>query len=191
MNAALQKQDKSYDLSTFKVLIIEDSQFIAGLLSSSLKEMGVGKAMTVININQAKEKITELNANIAKKGDSIDVIILDWLMPGGNGLELLQWIRAHKNDTIKFLPIIICSAFASAELVEESRDNGANETIVKPVSANKLAQRILYVIDKQRPFIACKDFFGPDRRRKTDKFPGDEKRTLKPEEIEEDHEQLQ
>ena len=104
---------------------------------------------------------------------------------------MLEWVRAHKTDTIKYLPIIVCSAYASTELIEESRDKGANEAMVKPVSAEKLAQRILYVIEKPRPYIASPDFFGPDRRRRNEKYKGPERRTTNPEEIEEEHEQLQ
>ncbi len=183
------KQDKAYDLSTFRVLIVEDSTFISSLMSSALNEMGVGKVYVAQGVTQGKEKI--LNYNAVASSQNIDVLILDWLMPDGMGVELLKWIRSHKSDTIKYLPIITCSAFANAELIEDSRDNGANEAMVKPVSADKLARRILYVIDRPRPYISCPSFFGPDRRRKNEKFAGPDRRQTKPEEIEEEHEQLQ
>ena len=183
------KQDKAYDLSTFRVLVVEDSAFIGNLLTSTLTEMGVGKIYLASNISAAREKILSYNAVMSSQ--NLDVVILDWLMPDGMGVELLDWVRHHKSDSIKFLPIIICSAYASTELVEESRDHGANEAMVKPVSADKLAKRILYVIEKPRPYISAKDFFGPDRRRKVQKFDGPEKRTAKPDDIEEEHEQLQ
>ena len=181
------KQDKPYDLKNFRVLILEDSSFIGSLLSSCLGEMGVGFITTVNNISNAKEKILSFNASVSSL--NIDVIIADWLMPDGTGQEFIKWVRNHKSDTIKFLPIIVCSAYASASLVEESRDCGANEVMVKPVSAEKLAHRILYVIDKPRPFIQSPDFFGPDRRRKIEKFIGEDRRKLKAEEITQDHEQ--
>ncbi len=182
------KREKAYDLSTFRVLIVEDSAFIGNLMTSALNEMGVGKVILAKGLMEGKEKI--LNFNAVMSSQNLDVVILDWLMPDGKGSDLLQWIRAHKSDTIKFLPIIICSAYASTELVVESRDKGANEAMVKPVSADKLAKRILYVIEKPRPYISCPSFFGPDRRRKTDKFTGEERRKIKPNEIEVEHEQL-
>lgn len=183
------KQDKAYDLSNFRVLVVEDSAFIANLMASALGEMGVGKVLVASNISAAKEKILSHNAVVSSQ--NLDVIILDWLMPGGMGVELLDWVRQHRSDSIKFLPIIICSAYASTGLVEESRDHGANEAMVKPVSAEKLARRILYVIEKPRPYISAPDFFGPDRRRKVEKFKGADRRKAKPEEIEEEYEQLQ
>lgn len=185
----LLRQDKAYDLGNFRVLVVEDSTFIANLLASTLGEMGVGKVIIANNISAAKEKI--LNHNAVVSSQNIDVVILDWLMPDGMGVELLDWARQHRSDSIKYIPIIICSAYASTQLVEESRDHGANEAMVKPVSAEKLARRILYVIEKPRPYISAPNFFGPDRRRKTDKFTGQDRRKAKPEEIEEEYEQLQ
>lgn len=184
-----QKQDKAYDLSNFRVLIIEDSAFIGNLMSSALNEMGVGRVILARGVTEGKEKI--LNTNAVMSSQNIDVVILDWLMPDGKGSELLKWMRGHKSDTIKFLPAIICSAYASTELVEESRDMGANEAMVKPVSAEKLARRILYVIEKPRPYISAPTFFGPDRRRKLEKITGQDRRKTKPNDIEVEHEQLQ
>lgn len=183
------KRDKAYDLSTFRVLIVEDYAFISDLLTSSLSEMGVGDVMASDCVATAKEKILGFNA--VQSSRNIDAVILDWLMPDGTGLELLQWIRGHRSDSIKYMPVIVCSAYASTELVEQSRDYGANEVMVKPVSAEKLARRILYVIDKPRPFLRTPDFFGPDRRRKMEKFVGEERRVFKPEDITEHHEQLE
>ena len=185
----IKKRDKAYDLGTFRVLIVEDFQFIANILASSLSEMGVGKVLTAADGTIGKERL--LNFNAVQSSQNIDVAIIDWLMPECPGLELLQWIRNHKSDTIKFLPVIICSAYASRELVEQSRDAGANEVMVKPVSAAKLAQRILHVIDNPRPFVRLEGFFGPDRRRKIESIKGPDRRKTKPEDISEIHERLE
>lgn len=158
-------------------------------MASALKEMGVGSIAIAKSVAEGKEKILDTNAVAGSQ--NIDVVILDWLMPDGKGVELLKWVREHKSDTIKYLPIIVCSAYVSAELVEESRDKGANEAMVKPVSADKLAKRILYVIEKPRPYVSSPGFFGPDRRRKKDKFAGEDRRKTKPDQVEVEHEQLQ
>lgn len=185
----IKKREKAYDLSTFRVLIVEDFPFISGILSSSLSEMGVGKVLTAADGAIGKERI--LNFNAVQSSQNIDVAIVDWFMPECSGLELLQWIRNHKSDTIRFLPVIICSAYASRELVEQSRDNGANEVMVKPVSASKLAARVLHVIDNPRAFVRAGDFFGPDRRRKVEPYKGEERRIMKAEDITEIHETLE
>lgn len=175
------RQKKAYDLSKFRVLIAEDFPFISELMSSSLKEMGVKQIFKAENGAIAKDRI--LNYNAVVSSSNIDVLILDWLMPEMNGEELLKWIRAHKSDSIRFLPVIICSAYTSREMVEKIRDLGANEAMVKPVAADKLASRILYVIDKPRPFIKTDTYFGPDRRRREEKFIGEDRRKITAEEI--------
>ena len=180
------KQEKAYDLANFNVLIVEDYSFIAELLSSSLNEMGVGKVTVADGFISGKEKI--LTSNAVSGNRNIDAVIMDWLMPDGTGHDLLKWVRSHKSDTIKYLPVIICSAYASAEVVFVGRDAGANEVMVKPVSADKLARRILSVIDKPRPYIKTPNFFGPDRRRKVEKYSAEDRRKLKPEDIKEHHE---
>ena len=136
-----ERREKPYDLDTFRVMIIEDSTFIASLLSSTLSEMGVGSITTANNIAAAKEKL--LNFNAVQSSQNIDVLIVDWLMPDGDGGEFISWLRKHRSDPIKFVPVIVCSAYASTELVEERRDVGANEEMVKPASAEKLATRLL------------------------------------------------
>lgn len=87
------------------------------------------------------------------------------------------------------MPVIVCSAYTSEAIVSEGRDYGANEVLVKPVAAESIAKRISHVIDQPRPYIKAPDFFGPDRRRKTQKFPGEEKRIANPDEVKEFHEQ--
>src|ERR1035437_2591241 len=129
------RQEKVYDLSNLRVLIVEDSHFIADLMASSLNEMGIGTVKVVNNGFKAKEKI--LSHNAVSSSANIDTVILDWLMPEMTGLELLKWIRDHRSDAIRFLPVIICSAFATSIIVEQGRDSGATETMVKPVSPNK------------------------------------------------------
>lgn len=185
MNENLQnqtpKQKKAYDLSNFRVLIVEDFPFISDLMTSALKEMGVSQIFKAENGLRAKDLI--LNYNAVQSSSNIDVVILDWLMPEMNGQELLKWVRSHKSDSIKFMPVIVCSAYTSQEMIEKVRDLGANEAMVKPVAADKLANRILYVIDKPRSFIKTDTYFGPDRRRREMTFAGEDRRKTNAEEI--------
>ena len=183
------KNKQLYDLSTFRVLIAEDFPFVADLLSSCLVEMGVGHVQASENGEKAKEKI--LNFNAVSSSSNFDVLILDWLMPEMDGETLLNWIRNHRSDSIKFLPVIVCTSYASREMVEKVRDLGANEVMVKPVSAEKIARRIKYVIDNPRPYIKASDFFGPDRRRRSEAYKGEERRKTKAEEIDTHVEELE
>jgi two-component system chemotaxis response regulator CheY len=188
MQQASAKQKKAYSLRNFRVLIVEDYEFMADLMVSMLREVGVGHIMHAIDAREAQEMLLLFNSD---RGQSpIDVVVTDWLMPGGDGLGLLRWMRDHRFNGIKFMPAVLCSAYVSEETVNAARDNGANESLAKPISAQKMADRILHVIDNPRPFVKAPNFFGPERRRKEEKFKGAEKRKKTAEHIKEFHERL-
>ena len=52
----------AYNLGDFKILVVEDSPFIANLLGSCLMEMGVGSVIKAGNVRDAKDKILSNNA---------------------------------------------------------------------------------------------------------------------------------
>ncbi len=183
------KPNKELDLEDFKILIVEDYSFVSTILSLTLKEMGIGSVLTVENGCDAQTKVQAFNQFENHK--NIDLIILDWLMPIMGGKAFLKWLRSSNNENIRFLPVIICSGYTSDELVKESRDLGANEVIVKPVSAAGIAHRIQYIINNPRPFVKSKSFFGPDRRRQKKPYDGGDQRKLKPQNIKNNHEQKQ
>ena len=180
----------AYSLKNFRILAVEDYPFMADLISSMLREFGVGHIIQAINNQEAKEVLTMFNSESSNSRNAVDIVITDWLMPEGDGPELLKWIRNHRKAQIKFLPTILCSAYASEDIVRMARDVGANEALVKPVSAIKMARRILHVVDNPRPYVKAPSFFGPDRRRREGKFKGEDRRKMKAEEIRQNHEQI-
>ncbi|HEY0900484.1 MAG TPA: response regulator [Micavibrio sp.] len=188
--AAGNKQKKAYSLAAFRILVVEDYPFMSDLITSMLREFGVGHIVQAASGNQAREMIMMFNGNEFSH-NKIDVVLMDWLMPQGDGLSLLQWIRGHELDSIRFMPAVLCSAFASEDVVTVGRDNGANEVLVKPLSATKLAARLLHVIDKPRPFLKAAGYFGPDRRRRNaDNHQGADRRLTAENEVRQVHERI-
>ncbi len=178
---------KTYSLHQFRILVADDFGFMADLMSSMLREFGVGSMMIAESGNDAMDLLRIANADAGSR-NHVDIALVDWLMPNGNGIDLLHWIRTHKKPSIKFLPVIFISAYTSEDVVIAARDNGANEAMVKPISAEALAKRILHVIDHPRPFVKAPGFFGPDRRRKEKRFEGEDKRVTDAETIKVNHE---
>lgn len=178
---SLHNKAPPYDLTNFSIIMVEDSEYMQHLISDVLKIFGVGdilmcsnaqEAMDIIKISQARTTSRYIN--------KIDIVITDWLMPNGSGKDLLKWIRLHESDLIKFLPVIVVSGFTTERLTNETRDLGANEILVKPISGKTIAQRICSVIDNPRPFINGPNYFGPDRRRQQTPYAGDDRRNEKP-----------
>lgn len=180
-----------YNLENLSVLIVEDSYSMLDLMSSMLKAFGVGEIMVCTSAAEARELITLTQARYqSKHATGIDVVLTDWLMPRESGLNLIQWIRSHREDSIKFMPIILVSGYTSEAVLEQARDNGANEALVKPLSSKTLAQRICNVIDYPRPFVESPTYFGPDRRRHEEPYQGVERRITTQDEFKVYNEQI-
>lgn len=179
-----QRAEVTYSLRNFSILLADDYDFMQGLISTMLRAFGVGNIMVCDSGNEAIELIgithaQSRNANVKP----IDMILVDWMMLDGSGLDVLNWVRNHKSDQIRFTPVILVSAFTSEDVVIAARDHGANEALVKPVSGEKLAARILSVIDHPRPFVKAPGFFGPDRRRREKNITFEDRRKLSTEQI--------
>lgn len=170
-----------YNLSNFSVLLVEDSIYMQTLVSEMLRVFGVGDILTCANAKEATDLLTIAQARTTSRYiNKIDILLTDWLMPNGNGKDLLNWVRTHDNDDIRFLPIIVISGFTTEKLTNDTRDLGANEILVKPISGKLLASRICSVIDSPRAFIDAPEFFGPDRRRQYFAFTGKDRRRAVP-----------
>ena len=184
MQELFQEKKEPYDLSNFTILVVEDSTYMQSLISSMLKVFGVGDIMVAEGAKEAIDVLTVTQARAKSKYiTKVDLVLTDWLMNKGSGEDLVRWIRSHEKDEVRFLPIVVISGYATEYLTARARDSGANETLVKPVSAKGLASRICSVIDHPRPFVNAPGFFGPDRRRQQIKFSGPERRKVKHEEI--------
>jgi DNA-binding response OmpR family regulator len=106
-----------------------------------------------------------------------DILIADWHMIPLNGIELVKMIRQSPLSPNKMVPVIMMTGYSALPRVAEARDTGVTEFLVKPFSANDLARRIAYVINKPRDFVETEDFFGPDRRRRiADDYNGPKRR---------------
>lgn len=77
-----------------------------------------------------------------------DVVLLDMVMPGPSGLELLARIR--RDEQLRGLPVFFLSARASSEDLASGLRAGANGYVTKPFSPRRLQ-------DLVRPFLRAKD----------------------------------
>ena len=75
-----------------------------------------------------------------KKGQTqkIDLVVLDLNLPKVKGLELISFVRKHKDLSV--LPILVLSSSSADEEVFKSYSLGANAYIVKPVDFDSLQQ---------------------------------------------------
>ncbi len=146
-----------FDFKKLTVLVVEDTAPMRKLITSVLETLGVGRVYSADNGERGFEVF---------KRENPDIVIADWHMTPISGIELTQEIRSNMLSPNRMVPIVLVTGYSALNRVSEARDVGVTEFLVKPFSANDLAKRIAYVINKPRDFIDSKTYFGPDRRRR-------------------------
>jgi len=148
-------------------MIVDDQEFITTLLRQMVKVLG---CIDIHVFSNGEDAWTYF------KDTPVDIVITDWQMLPMSGLKLTQLIRKSPDSPNPFVPIIMVTAYREREHVFKARDTGVTEYVVKPVSPKGLFSRIEAVIERPRRFVRVGDFFGPDRRRHSKEFDGEERR---------------
>ena len=161
--------NKGYDFSGVTVLVVDDSRYMRKIVRILLQGLGV---RNVIEAEDGVDAFREFRTR------SVDIILVDWEMPILDGIEFIRMVRSSSDSPNPFVSMIMLSGHSEFKRIVEARDAGVNEYVVKPLSAQTLYTRLVSIIEKPRPFVRTKQFFGPDRRRKiSDKFGGNERRS--------------
>ena len=111
-----------------RILVIEDERTLAGFTEQALRAEGY--AVTVAHDGENGELL-------AITGDYA-LVLLDLMLPGKGGLEVLDAIRARMPE----LPVIVLTARAAVEQKVQGLDRGANDYVTKPFSFEELLARV-------------------------------------------------
>jgi two-component system, chemotaxis family, chemotaxis protein CheY len=157
-----------YRFDRLKVLVVDDNVHMRKLVITILQAFGILQIFEADSGEQAWSSLREINP---------DVIVLDWVMEGMSGLDLVRKIRTHPQAANPFVPVIMLTGHTSLDHVNQARDAGINEFIAKPVSVKTMMSRLVAVIEHPRPYVRTGSFFGPCRRRRgNDEYYGPERR---------------
>lgn len=157
-------------LDRVRFLVVDDNAYMIHIVETILRGFG---AKLIFTARDATEAFHKLN------NDAIDIVVVDFMMPLLDGIDFIKLVRQSSDSGNRFVPIIMLTAYTEKSRVESARDAGANEICCKPVTANELFRKIVSVVDHPRPFVKSLNYFGPDRRRKTDKhYSGEERRKV-------------
>jgi len=114
-----------------KILIIEDDVFLKNLESNKLKKDNY-EIITASTGDEAMDKINE---------PGIDLILLDLILPGIDGFDVLKKIKETEN--IKSIPVIVFSNLSEEEDIKKAKELGAAEFMVKSnFSLDELSEHI-------------------------------------------------
>lgn len=120
-----------------KILLVEDEVNIASFIERGLKEFG--HIVSVANDgNSGWELIRQ---------EVFDLLIIDIIMPGMNGLELC---RLYRRQYGYLVPVIMLTALGTTEDIVKGLDAGADDYLVKPFSFQELEARIKAILRRGR-----------------------------------------
>ncbi len=152
-----------------RALVIEDNHHMRLLLRSLLKALGVNDVLECGDGARGYEMLRER---------SPDFVLTDLSMKPVDGIEFTKMVRLAKDSPNPYVPIIMVTGHTERGRVEAARDAGVTEFLAKPITPQNLLLRITEIVERPRPFVRCKGYFGPERRRKKDpNFAGPWRRT--------------
>jgi two-component system phosphate regulon response regulator PhoB len=121
------------------ILVVEDEPAIQELLALNITQAG-HNAMRALSAEHAQELLRETMP---------DLILLDWMLPGMNGLE---FARKLKSDSLtKSIPIIMLTARGDEYDKVRGLEVGADDYVTKPFSPRELNARIKAVLRRRAP----------------------------------------
>ena len=113
------------------ILIVEDEPKIAQLLADYLEKEGFGTRQT-LNVEQIQSWV---------EGEEVNVVLLDWMLPGSSGLEICRQLRK-----VSSIPILMITAKVEEMNRLEGLEAGADDYICKPFSPREVVARVKAVL---------------------------------------------
>ena len=120
-----------------RILVVEDDRKVAGFIQSGLQQEG-----------HAVDVLSEGNG-VAEQACMVgyDAVVLDVMLPGRSGFQVLRDLRARKAD----IPVVILSAKDSTDDRITGLDGGADDYMVKPFALAELSARLRALLRRGGP----------------------------------------
>jgi len=125
-----------------KILVMDDNDISRTALEKLLK----GMSFKVIQADRAEAGIAKLEV-AGKQGEPFDLVLMDWQMPGMDGLQASEKIKTDLEGTIPL--VIMVPAYAQEALVQKANRLGLNGYLTKPVSPSSLSDSIMAALGKK------------------------------------------
>ncbi len=130
------------------ILIVEDEPKISHLLRDYLQQAGY-ETRESLNYDQIRSWVEQ---------EEINLILLDWMLPGMSGLEICQQLR-----TISNVPILMITARVEEIDRLKGLDSGADDYICKPFSPREVVARVKAVLRRTNHEVHAELIAGPLR----------------------------
>lgn len=125
-----------------RVLVVEDEPAIAELIAINLRHAGF----------EVEKAVSAEQAQAAVDAVLPELVLLDWMLPGASGVDLVRRWRA--TPRLRELPLILLTARADEQDKVTGLDAGADDYLVKPFSTGELLARIRAVLRRRAPMAS-------------------------------------
>ena len=149
----------SLGLQALRVLLVDDNPHMRAIVFAMLQGLGVRELL------QAKDGAEAMEV---MRREPVDIVLVDFLMQPVDGVHFTRELRNSPMSPDIYAPVIMMTGHSERSRVEEARDAGVTEFVVKPLTLRALIGRLEAVIQRPRPFVRTQAYFGPDRRRRMD-----------------------
>jgi CheY-like chemotaxis protein len=162
--------DGAAEEAVLKILVADGSAFQRRLTTETLRAAGRVQIDYAENIEQCLMALGYCQP---------DVLIADWEIDEGSGLALVKRIRAGEaGEAFRKLAIVMVATRNSASDVQNARNAGIDEFVLRPFSTQTILKRIAEVRARRRDFVESTRYIGPCRRRRVvaDAYDGPRRR---------------
>ncbi len=137
-----------------RLLLVDDDEVFLETASDMLTDMGLSPDC----VGSGEEAIAVVEERHAK-GKDYPVVIIDWKLPGMDGIQTTREIRARVGEEV---PIIVISAYSPEEIKDAAKEAGANAFISKPFFRSTVYQSMTEILGvvNERASLEGADFSG-------------------------------
>jgi signal transduction histidine kinase/CheY-like chemotaxis protein/HPt (histidine-containing phosphotransfer) domain-containing protein len=132
------------EMRGMKVLVVDDNATSRDILQEMLESF----TFEVTVAASGAEAITELES--AGEDKSFELVVMDWKMPGMDGIEASKRIKHHK-DLDRIPPIILVTAYGREEVMQQAEEVGLEGFLLKPVNPSMLFDTIMQAFGEAVP----------------------------------------
>lgn len=113
------------------ILLIEDEEVIRELYAEVLRDAGY-------KVIEARDGDTGLKRAL---GDEWDIMLLDIMLPGSDGLQILRYIK--ENERLKVKPVILLTNLGNETIIKEAFTKGADAYLIKSeITPDKIVSEV-------------------------------------------------
>jgi signal transduction histidine kinase/CheY-like chemotaxis protein/HPt (histidine-containing phosphotransfer) domain-containing protein len=135
------------DLKSMRVLVVDDNINSQEILKNQLEPFGFEVTLSASGEKGLKELEKASNLN------PYDLVLMDWKMPGMNGIEASIRIKNHPT-IVKIPKIIMVTAYRNDGVMRQADEAGLEGILIKPISASMLFDTIMQAFDKETESIS-------------------------------------